>query len=817
MWIWNDKLDVHTLRAQLADMAGHGALSPMPLPEPPEFRPTWMPTRMEPGYLTPEFFTLIRAAADDAQRLGLRLWLYDEGGWPSGNVCGRLVKSHPEFGRQSLQREERALKAGQEATVPGGCLAAYIVAPDGSRRRLTSGEKVRAGADGARMLVFSVTRNGWHADLLNPLAVAEFIRMTHDGYREAAGSHFGRAVPAIFTDEPNMGSMPWTEGFAEAFRTDRGYDILDRLPSLYEGDSPSDATTRIDYFDWWSERFAEAYFGQIQTWCRRHGILSAGHLNGEDETLGARMHGFGNAMRMLRRMDVPGVDAIWRQLWPGKRNHHFPKLASSVAHQEGLPWAITESFAVYGSGLTPAQMKWIVDYQFVRGINLLDMIGYPYSTADWFTGGERPNYHPLNPLWDALPGFHSYVARLSYLLSLGRPDIRIALVFPIRDVWAGGSQAEAVARTHDEAAQTLLERQCDFDLVDDEALMRPGTAIRDGKLHVGPMAYDAVVITRQRWLAPEARRRLEEFARSGGALIAVGMDADTLPAGAVIASPPDLADRLAPTIRTDKPAPSLRVSVRRSEREAIYFLTNEGEGALDVEAIFPETGPVCELDAETGTVRRVASSRIATSGMRVRLRFPFAGSRILLFGTRTRPSAAPSSAGAELLRLTSGWRCRPVASYVITERDIEKREPAASTEPIGVALGDWGAALGKDFSGEAVYESRFDCTPVAAADARWLDLGDVRYACRIELNERDLGWRLWPEWRVPIAGLLRAGVNTLRVKVVNTLANQYVHNRAYERWTPAQLGPYHPRALTFEPDSLPSGLFGPVRILSCQP
>ena len=45
----------------------------------------------------------------------------------------------------------------------------------------------------------------------------------------------------------------------------------------------------------------------------------------------------------------------------------FPKFASSAAHQNGTALALTESFGVYGNGLTPAQMKWLVDYQSVLG------------------------------------------------------------------------------------------------------------------------------------------------------------------------------------------------------------------------------------------------------------------------------------------------------------------------------------------------------------------------------------------------------------------------------------------------------------------
>jgi len=813
MWIWNGRLDPATLRAQLQDMAAHGALSPMPLPEPPEFRPTNMPTRMEPPYLSPRFFEMIRVAAEESKRLGLRLWLYDEGGWPSGNACGQLVRNHPEFGRQSLSRSETRLSTGQEAAAPADCVAAFVVENDGRRRRLQPCERMHVEEPGVRLLVFSVSRSSWHADLLNPRAVDAFIEMTHERYRQAIGGLFGTAVPAIFTDEPNMGAMPWTEGFAEAFRRDKGYDLVERLPSLYEGESAEDEQTRIDYFDWWSERFAEAYFGRCREWCKGAGIVFSGHLNGEDETLGARKNGFGDAMRMMRRMDIPGVDAIWRQLWPGQRNHHYPKLASSVAHQEGTGWAITESFAVYGSGLTPAQMKWIVDYQFVRGINLLDMIGYPYSTSDWFIGGERPNFHPLNPVWDVLPGFHAYVARLSYLLSLGKPDIHIALHFPIRDIWAGGKEAEAVAAAHDAAAQTLLEHQCDFDLLDDEVIARDGTTVRDGRLHVGPMAYDAVVITRQRWMSHDARRRLEEFARSGGTLLVVDCPApEAVPAGAIRVGLGGIVRLLHPTLTLVRPCPQLRVCVRRTTSGVVYFLTNEGEDPLDVEAVFPETDSCVQLDLETGDVYRLNPIERTSSGTRLQLSLQPSGSLAVLFGKRIPVRMAEPVPGPELKDLRAGWTIRPTRSFVLTDKDIEVRG-CADAKPQEARLGDWRPVLGESFSGDAVYECHFRSSSEEARKAAWLDLGQVLYASRVELNGRDLGVRLWEPWRYAVRGKVKDGENVLRVTVTNTLANQYVHNRVYERWTPAQLGPYHPIALRFEPDSLPSGLFGPVRLL----
>ena len=58
------------------------------------------------------------------------------------------------------------------------------------------------------------------ADLLNPEAVAAFIRLTHARYAANLGEHLGRAVVAMFTDEPSLlgrgarrGVHPYTPGF----------------------------------------------------------------------------------------------------------------------------------------------------------------------------------------------------------------------------------------------------------------------------------------------------------------------------------------------------------------------------------------------------------------------------------------------------------------------------------------------------------------------------------------------------------------------------------------------------------------------------
>ena len=65
-----------------------------------------------PDYLTPAFFELCAYAIEKAKELGVICWLYDEGGWPSGGACGKVLKDHPEYAREVLNIYERSFSAG---------------------------------------------------------------------------------------------------------------------------------------------------------------------------------------------------------------------------------------------------------------------------------------------------------------------------------------------------------------------------------------------------------------------------------------------------------------------------------------------------------------------------------------------------------------------------------------------------------------------------------------------------------------------------------------------------------------------------------
>jgi hypothetical protein len=160
-------------------------------------------------------------------------------------------------------------------------------------------------------------------------------------------------------------------------------------------------------------------------------------------------------------VQVPGVDAIWNQVWPG-RVAEFVRLPASAAHLHGRPRALSESYAAYRDfPITVETARWGVNYQVVRGINFFEFMFFPSSAGR----GDGPRRGYMSE-----PGFAEMVAytnRLSWLLGQGRPVAQVGLYFPTASMWLG--DAEPDARVMDLAAR-LGEVQRDFDFVDDHAL-----------------------------------------------------------------------------------------------------------------------------------------------------------------------------------------------------------------------------------------------------------------------------------------------------------------------------------------------------------
>ncbi len=755
-WCWNDTVTREGIVEQLDSMTERGIRATYVIPMPKNFRPHTMPTKLEPDYPTPEFFALMRFTADEAAKRGIRIWLYDEGGWPSGSANGRVAASDPSFACSALK--------------PDGSVAVEPPAP-------------RA-----------------YPDLLNPAVTARFLELTHEGYAAAFDGDIGEHMPVAFTDEPHVrsgaGTVPWTAGLGERFREKWGYDLKDHLPALFAEGEAGEETRRVraDYHDLIGEMFAENYFLPIREWCHRHGMLSSGHVNGDNDAFGSAGKGHHHILRCLRAMDIPGVDVIWRQAFcdepsPGPEkseercaNMFFPRFASSAAHQIGARLALTESYAIYGAGITYDQMRWLWCYQAVRGLNLLNPMSMSYSyDGPLLASTGRPTFSPLLPGAKDLAVFNLWAARLSYLMSAGKPVADAALYLPLRDIWAGDDAARAASERFQETGKELERRGCDFDVIDDDAIL--AAALCGGALRIGDAAYQTIYLPDGARLPENVREKLAALCAGGGTVTVCAGD---FPVRPVILS--GCAD--------------LRAARRETDDGRVYLITNEARAARGVSVLFPEedAASAWEIDLVTGERRAVSVRPYAAS-------LPFGGCAALLF-PKEAPAVPEKDAAPSREAALTGFTLRRTRRVTLSPHGFVSE--AVEEAPRPAEPGDWRGLLGEDFSGDAEYVVRFRA-PADCGEEYTLDLGTVYNSCEVSLNGRSLGTFVFSPFRVKLGRL--EPENILTVRVSNTAANVFAAADFTKWFAPETIGPYDAVERGFEAGSLASGLVGPVRLL----
>ncbi|NLD42006.1 MAG: hypothetical protein GX657_00785 [Chloroflexi bacterium] len=527
-WSWNDRLEPAELARQIRDMKAHGMGG------------FFMHSRdgLETVYMSPEWLECIREAVRVAREEGMGAWLYDEDRWPSG-AAGGLVSARGDAYRAKLVTVEEA--AAPPAA--GADLLALFAGQvgDGALSALRRVDPAAPGALGAgeTFLIFRREissrnerfNNESYSDNLNPDAVAAFLEITYEAYRREVGEDFGAAVPGIFTDEPNIYAahvdsglpmLPWTDGLPAFFAARRGYDLLDVLPWLfYEGEGACQA--RHDY--WWTitERFVAAYSKQLSDWCEQQGVAFTGHYLYEQE-MGLGIQRGGATMPHLRYQHVPGIDMLTEQ------NHEnlTIKEATSVAHQFGRDWVLSETYGCSSWEFTFEGQKWVGDWQYVQGVNLRCQHLALYSIRGCRKRDYPPAFSYQTTWWKYNPVVEDYFARLGLVGSAGQPVRDVLMLHPIATGWSIVGQSDdsvALANHYSEAlndfARAALATHYDFDF-GDEMIMAEAGGVDGGALRVGQATYRVVVIPPDtRTLLASTVDLLDQFLDAGGTVIAV--------------------------------------------------------------------------------------------------------------------------------------------------------------------------------------------------------------------------------------------------------------------------------------------------------
>lgn len=783
-WLLDTPMTAENMLAMLHDMSDHKARSICMHPSPKGWTKY---TYAEPHYMTPEYLEIMEKVYAEADRLGMHHYLYDEGGFPSGTALGEVVASDPErFARQFWMLDEQSGK--------------YVL------RRETLEKPMPYSRPG-------------YPNLMEKGVGERFIELSHERHKAIAGKFFGKSIHYTFTDEPvlpggylNLCCIGWCSDFSDEFFKRKGYRIEEFLPDLadtpYAGRSEAAKQHRIDYCDVRAQLFAERYLQPIRDWARKNDLGSGGHFGGEDLPEGNFYCAYGHIMRSFRMMDLPGVDVIWRQIYPktrqnkknvvvvkrkldpvtsGPRNAPFTKYASSTARQSGKNRVLSEDFAVFGAGLMPQVMRFVIDHQLLRGATNFVFSNIPHDySKELIATGCRPKFGKSHPFWDWFDMIHTYTARMAAMLCQGSPVVNTLLYYDVPSIWCGGKVLEKAVKEHYRSAAELLKRHVDFDFVDDDALA--GGKIVDGKFKVGKLAYDTIVVPYENRMFPEAAAMVEKFRKNGGRVLT------TL----------EMA-QIAPTMEISANADSLRVVKRQSGAETLYFITNEAQRNVKAHLTIPESGEVHFYDPWSG--KRYLLKR---QGDVVDWSFCPFGSALLVVNSAVAADADYPyfRGGREKIKLVDDWTIRRARKCVFGKDTyaIEKVDEA----PVPVKLGDWRTVLGEWFSGEAVYEVEFDSPSDRPAQ---LSLGEICYVSEVILNGKTLG-RTFADAAVFFTdGVLKKGKNVLTVRVVNTCANAIHDPEVLKFWKENYPeSAYQPMNFTFEKESFESGLLGPVEI-----
>jgi hypothetical protein len=567
---------------------------------------------MTAAYLSPAWFQLIKTAVEQARQRGMRVWLVDEGKYPSGFAGGKISAEHPELRMQGLIPERIEVAGGETLArklSPDTIGAIAVNQADHSTLALEahSGELNWKAPEGKWQVIIVEHRfrsaptrsvnNPTHGkdekesveDYLNPAATRQFLDYTEDQYAKVMGDEFGKTILGFRGDEPDYSipGAPWTEGIFSEFERRKGYDVRPFVAAFFVP-NPTDEQRRAkaDYWDVWSALFRDGFFKPQGEWCAAHHLDYLVHLNHED----AMMHlvrSEGDFFRDMRYVQIPGIDTIWNQIWPGKVSD-FPKYASSAAHVFGRPRAFTESFAAYRTPPTLEQARWVINQQFARGINMVELMFVPSSAA-------RGTFALHGWMGDAeFPATANWMARASYLLTLGRPAARIAVYYPTMAEWLGDAEAD---KTTLDVMQQLLGEQRDFDFTDDDTLASAPV----------PKQYRAVVVPGATAMSRAAYDRLRAFGKvvfvGEAPKLIVGRSflKDAKPADISWASR-DLHSLPVSDVVLDHPISAVKYLHRVWKDADAYFFFNESDQRQSAKVTLESSGKLQCWDADTAAI-----------------------------------------------------------------------------------------------------------------------------------------------------------------------------------------------------------------------
>jgi hypothetical protein len=505
-WVWNDLITEEKIDIQLQEFKDNGMHMVFIHPRP----------GLITEYLGNEWFELVKYSVEKAREIDMKIWLYDENSFPSGFAGGHVPAATFSTSDPIAGLELHRLDVLSESDTNDYFL---LIKQMGNTFANITNSKSKYFGQSGKYYGFTKwyypTGEAWfggfsYVDLLAYGITEKFINLTMDGYEDYIGEEFGKLVPGIFTDEPNINTrggnrnvIRFTPVLFNRFEKKYGYQLETYLPCLYDeiGDWKN---VRHDYYALLLEMFLERWGKPWNEYTEENNLKWTGHYweHGWPDP----KHG-GDNMAMYAYHQYPGIDMLFNtEQRPDQfGNIRAVKELSSVVNQLDKPRALSETYGGAGWELTFDDMKRLGDWEYALGVNFMNQ-HLAYMTVKGARKRDFPqsmSYHA--PWWDNYKPLNEYFHRLSFALTAGKQINRILILEPTSTAWmlhsqiiqtAAGSARRPTEDLKDQFHSLLAkmeEYQVEYDL-GCESIIGSHGRVDGSRFVVGSRSYDLVVL-----------------------------------------------------------------------------------------------------------------------------------------------------------------------------------------------------------------------------------------------------------------------------------------------------------------------------------
>ncbi len=620
-------------------------------------------------------------------------------------------------------------------------------------------------------------------DPFNPKSTHLIIDEIYQPHFEHYSKYFGNTFRGFFADEPRLGNGEQWHGIVEPHNKARNLGVVgmaynwhdDLIEKLNLKDDKRVLASlwfdiadekcyqfRVDYMNALTDAYAKNYSDMIGEWCRAHGVMFTGHVI-EDVGAHARtMVSGGHYFKSMRGQDIAGIDIVYNQLkmgcgdvprishgrpfeWkPDFYNYTLAKLASSASRLEKVKAgrAFCEVFGAYGWGLSIAEMKWLLDFMLVRGINHFvphafnPMIDDTDSPPYFYNGGANPQFPSFVTLM-------KYLYKMCEYLNGGKVDVKVAVLYHADAEWSGKKFASI-----EWVNKYLTENQIEFDIVPDYEIV----SVDNDGVHTENCHYK-VLISPYREIID---KRLENLLSANKNAYIVANDKSDLDAL-------NLGQYSLYSLKEKNP--SIRVYRYEKTDTVHYFVFNEGAERIENFLKISEEGYYVATDEQNG----LTYSDKVLGGVPLKLK---AGESVLITVSKAPVEKQECVEIGEQI-ISPEWEYylseKPYKEWVFYKKTKEKIDVADRNER-------------PNFGGKIRLKGKANLKEGNAL----LDFGKSTLGITVTLNGVCLGEKIGAPYLFDTKGQVKNGINDIEIVLTTTLGlekrDKFTHFSAIQKY-----------------------------------